>query len=217
LQKIKNQTKDQKVRDQCDKSINTIRGELIQSKREDLVLSYVKEEGLRRLATEKITMEQMVTQLQKEDKTFDKEYKTWQKEKVSFDKENPEVTRKEKSLPQQEENSEKSIPTHSTLKDIPLSKIKDGETYPFPLSKESSNTNNITREGNNYKIQIGNNTENTITLPKEKVKTYLVSLQFLEDAGLGYFIRHLSQEQLRQVLQASSTNTTQVNAQNGEF
>lgn len=216
IQKTKSQTKDQKVRDKCDQSINTIRGELIERKREDLVLAHLKEEGLRRLANEEITMKQMVTQLQKEDKTFAKEYKAWQKEKTSFDKENPEVTTKEKSLPQ-EEKSEKATSHQPTPKDIPFSQIKDGEVYPFSLGQESINTNNITREGDNYKIQIGNHTNNTITLPKEKVKTYLASLQFLEDAGLGYFIRHLSQEQLRQTLQASSTDTTQVNTQDGKF
>ncbi len=217
FQKLKSQTKDQKVRDQYDKSINTIRRESIQSKREDLILAHVKEEGLRHLANEEITMEQMVTQLQKEDKTFAKEYKAWQKEKALFDKENPEVATKEKSLPQQEEKAEKTTSHQTILKDIPLSKIKDGEVYSFPLSKESSDTNNITREGDNYKIQIGNHTNNTITLPKEKVNTYIASLRFLEDAGLGYFIRHLSQEDLRKVLQASSTDTTQVNTQDGKF
>lgn len=132
------------------------------------------------------------------------------------------VKKKEKSEQKQHQKEEKKtfLKETSGYKYVPLSKIKEGESQPYPLDKKSPHANiaTVKKEDGHYIVQIGTDPENITKLPTvAKTNAYIRNLRFLEQSGLGYFICHLSQNNLSTLLNTTSNNTTHVNIQSEKF
>lgn len=150
------------------------------------------------------------------DKALDREIEK-ERKKRGFEKDGEYL---QKPTPKREEKDGKATQKISPHKHVPISRLQDGESYSYDIGRRSSyiNTATIRRENNQYVVQIGDNGENTISFStKKETVMYMKSLRFLEQSGLGYLIRHLSQEDLFDVLRITSKDNTKVDNRDGTF